>query len=32
MKRMIGFGVFAAARKKEIHVLILQGTCDIAEI
>jgi hypothetical protein len=29
---MLGFGVSAAARNKEIHVLILQGTYDIADI
>jgi hypothetical protein len=27
---MLGFGVSAAAKSKEIHVLILQGTYNIA--
>jgi nucleoside phosphorylase len=29
---MLGFGVFAAAKKKEIRVLILRGIYDIADI
>jgi hypothetical protein len=29
---MVGFGVSAAARSKEIHVLILQGTYNIAYV
>jgi hypothetical protein len=29
---MLGFGVSVAARNKEIHVFILRGTYDIADI
>jgi hypothetical protein len=29
---MLGFGVSAATRSKEIHVLILRGTYDVADI
>jgi hypothetical protein len=29
---MLGFGVFAAARNKEIRVLILRGTYDVTDI
>jgi hypothetical protein len=32
MKRMLGFGVSAAVRNKEIRVLILRDTYDIADI